>query len=391
MNPAPDVVLRLHGPDIKLLHSAVIASYERQSLQQDLWYELDKRLEHISAADNFDKVVFQVLDTADREGWLRDLLMMFKKGRYPDVKAAAVRLLDRPVPTLEAAAPGSGAVSVSDPPAASRPAARTGDVPAMSDPYLTYVIGQQQPFIDRSGLRMHLKDLLSESTSRVLMINGNRPCGKSYTWYFIRQPELLAGIRPVLVDLSEWKDPATPTEVMSSIALQLGLNEPTMDGLTQEIDGLAQKAAQARRLRDWLVGKLQEHDASGRWLLVFDSLDHLGQREETLQLIEFLAGAAIRQRLSGLRVILLGYANRLLIDPLDSVLTEEVGEIGEAELREFFRLLSQQVELAISDDAIDVAARSVLSLLPDERAPKLRQLPRVVRNVGNAAFGRKVL
>ena len=123
-------------------------------------------------------------------------------------------------------------------------------------------------------------------------------------------------------------------EVMSSIALQLGLKEPT-------IDKHAQQAAQARRLRDWFVGRLQKHEPDGRWLLVFDSLDHPGQREETLQLVEFLAGAAIGKRLPGLRVMLLGYADRLLIDPLDSVLTEEIGEIEEPQLRDFFRLLAQ--------------------------------------------------
>jgi Effector-associated domain 1 len=385
MNPTGEVIPQLRGPDIKLLHASVIASYDYQSLKQDLFYELDQRLELISADGNFETVVFQVLDAARRGGWLRNLLEMFREGKYPDVKEVAIRLLDRPAPPLEAAAAlGAGPASVSDPPAQSHPTARTGDVPGICDPYLSYVIGQQRPFINRSVLRLQLKDLLSESTSRVLIINGNRPCGKSYTWFFVRQPELLAGITPVLVDLSEWKEPSTPMEVMSSIALQLGLDEPA-------IDGHAQEAAQARRLRDWLVGKLQQHDANGHWLLVFDSLDHLAQREETLQLIEFVAGAAIRQRLPGLRVILLGYVDRLPIDPLDSVLTEEIGEIGEAELREFFRLLSQQVKLAMSDEAVDVAARSVLDLLPAERALKLRQLPKVVRDVGNAAFGRKVL
>ena len=188
----------------------------------------------------------------------------------------------------------------------------------------------------------------------------------------------------MLVDLSEWAEPTPPIEVMSSIALQLGLTEP-------KIDKHAQEAAQARRLRDWLVGQLQQHDRDGRWLLVFDSLDHVGQREETLQLIEFLAGAAIRQRLAGLRVILLGYANRLPIDPLESVLTEEIRDIGEPELRDFFRLLGQRSKPAMSDDAIDVAVHWVLSVLPHERGPKLRQLPKAVREVGNAAFGRKVL
>jgi hypothetical protein len=171
---------------------------------------------------------------------------------------------------------------------------------------------------------------------------------------------------------------------MSSIALQLGLPDPT-------IDEYAQGAAQPRRLRDWLVGQLLPRDGDGRWLLVFDSLDHVAQRDDTLQLIEYLAGAAIRQRLTGLRVILLGYDNRLPIDSLESVLTEEVRDIGEPELREFFWSLARQVELAISDQAIDLAVRRVLELLPNERERKLGQLQKTVREVGNVAFGTRVL
>ena len=66
MNPIGEVIPQLRGPDIKLLHAAVIASYDYQGLKQDLFYELDKRLELISADGNFETVVFQVLDAARR-------------------------------------------------------------------------------------------------------------------------------------------------------------------------------------------------------------------------------------------------------------------------------------------------------------------------------------
>jgi hypothetical protein len=188
----------------------------------------------------------------------------------------------------------------------------------------------------------------------------------------------------VLVDLSEYVDSGRPIDIMTSIALQLRLEKPS-------IDKHAPGATQARNLRDWLVGQLGSKDSDQRWLLVFDSLDHLGQRDETLQLIEFLAGAAIRQLLAGLRVILLGYANRLSIDPGDSVLTEEIRDIGESELREFFKSLAERANEAIRDDAVDIAVRKVLSELPDDRDRKLRQLPMVVRKVGNATFGRTIL
>ena len=376
--------LQLNGRDLKLVRDAVIASYGYEDLEQDLRFKLNRRLDAVSRPGNLEYVVFQVLDRAEREGWLLELLDMFRNGSYPVVREIAERILGAHISVPGgSAASESGEASLDISASGQDPAAGPGEIPAGADPYLRHMIGQQQPFIDRSVLRVHLKDLLSESPSRVLKITGDRPCGKSYTWFFIRQPELLADITPVLVDLSEWADPSAPIEVMSSVALQLGLKEA--------VDEHAQGATKARLLRDWLVGQLLQHDRDGRWLLVFDSLDHAGQRDETLQLIEFLAGAAIRQRLTGLRVILLGYANRLPVDPLESVLTEEIRDIGEPELREFFRLLAQHTNLTISDDAIATAANGVISLLPDERERKLGQLPKTVRAVGNAAFGQRVL
>jgi hypothetical protein len=374
-------VLQLDGRKLLLVREAIVASYDLNVLEQDLRFNLNRRLWDISGPDNLSNVAFRVLDTAEREGWLRDLLIMLRGAKYPAVQEIATRVL------VEYGPPANGGPTPPAPPPSPAPlpgaAAGPGNGSTVADPYLHPMVAQR-PFVDRTVLRSHLRDLLSDSPSRVLVITCDRPCGKSYTWFFASQPVLLGGITPVLVDLSDWTDPSLPVDVMSSIALQLGLPEPTLDEH-------AQGAAQAQRLRDWLVGQLNARNRDGRWLLVFDSLDHVGQREDTLQLIEFLAGAAIRQRLDGLRVLLLGYANRLPIDPLDSVLTEKIRDIGEPELREFFLTLAQQAGLAISDQAIGLAVQRVLNLLPAERERKLHELPRTVREVGNAAFGRQVL
>lgn len=357
------IKVRVDGRQLRLIFEAVVACYDVQVLQQDLFFMLGRRLDGIAdVRDDLSNVAFKVLMTAVREGWLRELLCMLQECRYPEVKEVARRTLDQ---------------------YGSAPQDHARDGLANTDPYLSHLAGQR-PFIDRTVLRTHLKDLLSGSPSRVLVITGNRPCGKSYTWFYVRQPELLRGMTPVLVDLSERANASLPVDVMSSIALQLGLPTPI-------IDEYAQGAAQARYLRDWLVGQLLPRNGDGRWVLVFDSLDHVAQRDDTLQLIEFIAGAAIRERLSGLRVILLGYANRLPIDPLDSVLTEEIQDIGEPELREFFRLLARQVKQAITEQAIEVAVNGVLKRLPDNREQKLRHLPKIVREVANAAFGTEVL
>jgi hypothetical protein len=388
MMPAVAQAVRLDGRSMLLVRDVLSGVYDYERLDQDL-VRIDRRLAEVSAPEGMKVVVFRLVDTATREGWLLELLtMLAEEVAYPEVKAIARRMLGQlqPPPGGPAAAPG--APQALDSPAhvaawaAGGPVGGNGSAPV--DPFHSHLLGQLL-FVDRTGLRKHLRDLLAESPSRVLVVTGARPCGKSYTWYYVRHlADRLGGLTPVLVDLSDWAEASLPMDLMSSIALQLGLPLP-------KVDEHAQGAAQAQRLRDWLVRCLHDRDPDGRWLLVFDSLDHVAQREDTLQLIEFLAGAAIRQRLPGLRVILLGYADRLPIDPLESVLTEEVCEIGEPEIREFFQTLARLSQVSITDEALDLVVRGVMDMLPAGREQKLRHLARTIRAIGNAAFGRQVL
>ena len=85
--------LRLTGKELKLVRDAVINSYGYDDLEQDLRFELDRRLDAVSARGNLKNVVFEVLDTAERQGWLRELLDMFRNGSYPAVREIAERIL----------------------------------------------------------------------------------------------------------------------------------------------------------------------------------------------------------------------------------------------------------------------------------------------------------
>lgn len=373
---------RLDGSALRLVWNAVVQSYDYDTLKRELAFA-DRRLADISAPGTFPTIVFNVLDAAQKGGWMAELLAMFRDSSYPDAREIGTRMLEQYGSSAAEPVPSPAATPNPGPELTTHPGATSPSALTVVDPYACQLVGEQI-FIDRTMLRAHLKDLLSASPSRVLVVTGARPCGKSYTWFYVRQPELLGEAVPVLIDLSEWTEPVPPLDVMSSIALQLGLSEPA-------IDQHAQGAAQARRLRDWLVGQLRPQEDSGRWLLVFDSLDHAAQRDETLQLIEFLARAAITQRPPGLRMILLGYVNRLPVDPLDTVLTETIEDIGEPELRGFYQALARQAGVTIAEDGIELAARDVLDRLPTDRGRKLSELAKTVREVGNAAFGMRLL
>ncbi|MCU7821230.1 effector-associated domain EAD1-containing protein [Kitasatospora sp. DSM 101779] len=355
--------MRLSGTDRRHLEEAVVNDYTLADLKREISY-LDRRLDAISGGGDLRTIAHEVIDLAEREGWIEEFLDALCHGRFPAVVALAERLLT--------AVPAG-------PPVLAGPDGDTAE-----DPYATDLLGQRL-FLDRTLLRTHLKDLVSDSRSRVLLVTGPRSCGKSYTWYLVSHvAQQLQSFKPILVDLSEWADQVcTPFDLMSSVASQLKLPEPT-------VDQYAQGAAQARRLRDWLVGQLYDESVRAKYLLVVDSLDHVPLQADTAALIDHLAGAAIRERLPGLRVLLLGYG-RPGLAALDSVLTEPVGTIDRRVLCDFFGRLACGLDTEIAPPVIENIVDRMLDMLPADRAAAIRQLPDTVRDTANAVFDRQVL
>ncbi|WP_030275130.1 effector-associated domain EAD1-containing protein [Streptomyces sp. NRRL B-24484] len=351
--------MRLSGPDRRHLVEAVVNDYTLPDLEREISY-LGRRLAAISTGGDLRTITHEVVEEAERAGWIEEFLDALRCGRFPAVAALAGQLL------------------------AAVPTTLAGLDDTADDPYVTDLLGQRL-FLDRTLLRTQLKDLVSDSRSRVLLVTGPRCCGKSYTWYLVSHvAQQLQTFKPILVDLSEWADQVcTPCDLMSSVASQLKLPEPT-------VDQYAQGAAQARRLRDWLVGQLYDESVRAKYLLVVDSLDHVPLQADTAALIDHLAGAAIRERLPGLRVLLLGYG-RTGLGALDSVLTEPVGTIDRRVLCDFFGRLAAGLDTEIAPPVLENIVDRMLDMLPDDRAAAIRQLPGTVRDTANAVFDRQVL
>ncbi|MGB1250981.1 MAG: tetratricopeptide repeat protein [Candidatus Promineifilaceae bacterium] len=60
---------------LKELDKVLRATYDRVALRRMLRFELDRALNDISLADDFKTIVFELIETAEREGWLDDLVM----------------------------------------------------------------------------------------------------------------------------------------------------------------------------------------------------------------------------------------------------------------------------------------------------------------------------
>ncbi|KQV04419.1 MULTISPECIES: effector-associated domain EAD1-containing protein [unclassified Kitasatospora] len=345
--------MKLPGVDFKRLVTVVADFYDIDNLRIDL-----RGINHpvrIVGGGTLDAVVYDVVLDAERTGRLADLLTMFAACRYPDVREVADELLR-----------GQGS-------------------PAMQpDPFLTDLVGQRL-YVDRTLLRSHFKDLVSASKSRVLVVTGQRPCGKSFTYFFVTHIAARLGtFRPVLLDLADWNsEPCTPYGLMASIAKQLRLGAPTMDQY-------APGAAQAVGLVDWLVGELNHPSPKCQYVFVIDGLDRVLVLEETGNLLALLAGAALREKIPGLRVVLLGYS-RFDLSPLDSVLTEDVRPIDEPVICDLFLRLADLAEVDLDREGAELAAKHVFRLLPKDPRQRIGRMSEVIRTVEVRLFGREVL
>ncbi|GAA1114952.1 ATP-binding protein [Kitasatospora arboriphila] len=356
--PAAAVTVRLSGADRRRLVDVVVNDCTPQDLER-AWSSTGRG--PATTGTDLRTTVHRVVEEAERDGRLEEFLGALRDGRFPAVAALAERLL-----TAVPAAP-----------------AGPGDA-AAEDPYAADLLGRRL-FLGRTLLRTHLKDLVSDSRSRVLLVTGPRSCGKSHTWYFVSHvAQQLRTFRPVLVDLAEWADGlCTPHDLMSSVAAQLELPEPTPAPPARGAD-------QARRLCDWLVARL--YDASGRTthLLVVDSLDHVPLQADTAALIDHLTDAAVRGRHPGLRVLLLGH-DRPALGVLDCVLTEPVGTVDRRDLCAFFGRLAADLGTEIAPPLVETVVDRLLAALPDDRAAAIRRLPDAVRDTADAVFDRQVL
>ncbi|GAA6617877.1 hypothetical protein NUACC26_036880 [Scytonema sp. NUACC26] len=59
----------------KKLHSALINAFpEPSSLEQLLYYDLDKKLNEITQESNLNTIIFKLIQTAESQGWLLELV-----------------------------------------------------------------------------------------------------------------------------------------------------------------------------------------------------------------------------------------------------------------------------------------------------------------------------
>ncbi|MUG99774.1 NACHT domain-containing protein [Scytonema sp. UIC 10036] len=83
----------LSGRQRKELQSALVDAFPtKSSLEQMLSFELDKNLEVIAPSGSLQEIIFRTIQTAESEGWIKDLVRAARKTNSGNLKLQAIKL-----------------------------------------------------------------------------------------------------------------------------------------------------------------------------------------------------------------------------------------------------------------------------------------------------------
>jgi hypothetical protein len=243
-----------------------------------------------------------------------------------------------------------------------------GEIPwaAPQDPFETFFVTGKRAFIDREPLRAGVK-AVALGDVRVLKVCGERPCGKSWTWYYLTYLEdQLDGFNCAKVDFADYSRPPEPYDVMWSIASKLDLGQPPRDCSNVPSD-------QAMRLVEWFVGRVNQSEAG--YLVALDSLDHRILSTATEDLLTGLAKAAVD---SGSRrplaLLLLGSKVELPAASTQGVLEEIVTPPGREHVESFLSGLAQHCQADFPLPAVKASAEQAFDGLSNDPYEALNEM-----------------
>ena len=158
----------------------------------------------------------------------------------------------------------------------------------------------QTGFFGRDGLRQGAEAFTNSSTftSRVLIVQGNTPGGKTYSWEYLRHLAVEAGAVPRQLRLKDEAD--DPRSVVEAVGRVLRLNLTTLPPLADN-----PQKTRINALLNWFQGELV--GISPRYWLVIDDLNEPAVTPEVRACALALASIVERVKPDNLWMVLLGY------------------------------------------------------------------------------------
>jgi hypothetical protein len=249
------------------------------------------------------------------------------------------------------------------------------------DPHDAILLGRRA-FVDRDDLRATLKEFTNPSpySTRVLIVSGNEPCGKSYTWEFLRHLAW-ASVGAKAQRLRLKATGYTPRQLVEQVFALLQLDR---SGLPEMKDD--PQLARVEPLIAEFKGKLATMGPQRYWLVI-DDLNDTSALPSTAETAFALAQAVEEVKPDALWMALLGY-NAPITDPeLLYVARDDPRFPDPVCVAAHFRCiaetspspLTQERALEIASvlfskyDALDKAAMTELTPLLERMGEKLRQ------------------
>jgi hypothetical protein len=355
--------MALTAEQYNFLAAALGQDFNLPRLEQMLQTQANRRLETIINPTGLSQtqIIDYVLKTAEAERWTWDLVRAARDANPngPNIQAFIARY-----PFYNPATP-----------------------PPAPDPYLTtpYLLSRQI-LIDRQNLRNALQELESDLGPRVLVVNGERASGKTYSSELIYYLAHNANPKHTVIPVDLDTDVQEPDALVQFIADRMGRDSSTIPGPEQE-----QKMRLALRLANWLTNQIINTGPSSYWF-VFDGFRERTVLTETKALIEELAIRA-HTTLRQCRVVLINYTEVLPARVRNAAGREQISQIGEQELVEFLKWFNRsnppkytEAELKEKVDIILTEVGQGLATVPNGHLLRLELINASVRKTVRELF-----
>jgi hypothetical protein len=247
--------------------------------------------------------------------------------------------------------------------------------PPEPNPFDTLVMRGGRVFIARDDLRQKLKVIGTKDFSRVMVVNGGKCTGKSYSRFFLnhlkeKEKNEIQTERVVYVDLD--KQVNNPEDLLKWIGQPLGLK--TVPPRTSEQDARTWVPSIGNWVREGVDAKKAE--GTETWWFVLDGFSDKTHESTTYDLIRELATRADLD-LQEIRLLLVNYGQRLGGQHL-FVIEEKVEEIGEKEVRGFLMQVNDRAAKPYSEKQLDDETANVFAQVKarmiEEKAPEQQRL-----------------
>jgi Effector-associated domain 1 len=337
------------GRHLQNLQGVVVQSYSIEKLTQVVSFELDLNLETVVAGKNLDDTVFDLLMWAKSNGRAVELIKALMENR-PNV------------PTLQVV--GKAALEYLSAPA---------DTYESPTPYDACLLSAGRVLLDRGELREHLRGLVRDE-GRILVVNGDKRSGKSYTLQAIQfVAERQDSHRVVYVNLVEAPDLA-PDQLVKTILKRVGRSS-SIEALSDE------SFEQLARTNGGLIDlvRTQSAESAEYWWIVIDGVGQTEVPGATIDLIKEL-GMSIMTDVTRVRLVLLSWSEPIHQEVDPYVKRETIEPIGPEKVRAFFEQYAEHMRITADPAVIEQVVEKVVSCASEDGDERLFSLSTAVAN-----------